>query len=467
MHRRTGARRGQRGQVVVIVALMAMLLFGLGALALDVSLAMSDRRMLQANVDSAALAGAVSYATSTNAAHYVAFQYLQKPLNFTLPLGSCTAITVCPAGTYTTGTYTITIGDPASKQMDLSIQHTEPGILASLIGSTIQTGNSVRSMAPGPTLIAPSYGAVAVSGEMGNNGGGATVREFGASVYAATDFGANNGTHAYMMHATQIDQNGTQCNPTVTNHLDHGGTTNAEQWTWVGPPTGGVGIERWSQPAPTPFDTVSPRVPAGTVPFQSAGFPANAQDGSGNWKPGIYDGVYPSAPGKLNPGVYKLINNAGAMTFGALTNVTAAPGGPGTEDAAGAIVIVLDSSDTGTIDISKVSLNGIDDLHPQSYVGPRDPQGTHNFVFYGGNGASGYTGSINFAPGTNFSISGVFYMPKLTMTSNGNPTMSFLGQVTVASFHISGGGAATQTIAWVCGINVVLGNPAIQGGINR
>jgi Putative Flp pilus-assembly TadE/G-like len=454
----------RRGQVLVLVALMAMLLFGLAAFALDLSLAMSDRRILQSNVDTAALAGAVAYPTSSNAAHWIALQYLQKPLGFTLPLGVCTSNTACPAGTYTTGGYTITIGDPSSKQMDLSVQHTEPGLFAGIIGQTVKTGSSVRTNAPGPTVIPASYGAVAVSGEMGNNGGGGTVREFGASVYAATDYGGNNGPHAFLTHATQVDASGTQCSPTVTNYLDHGGTTDSEQWVWTGPPSGGTGIERWSQPAPTPFDTYSPTVPAGAPTFISAGFPASAQDGSGNWKPGIYNGVYPSAPGMLNPGVYKLINNTGAMNFGALTNVTYTAG---TEDAAGAISIVLDSSDTGAIDISSVQLNGLDDLHPQSYVGPRDPQGTHNFVFFGGNGASAYTASVNFGPGTNFVISGIFYMPMFTITTNGNPVMKFNGQVTVASYHIGGGGGSPQVISWVCGIGVVLANPTVQGGINR
>jgi hypothetical protein len=39
--------------------------------------------------------------------------------------------------------------------------------------------------------------------------------------------------------------------------------------------------------------------------------------------------------------------------------------------------------------------------------------------------------------------------------------------MTVASYHISGGGGSQQVVSWVCGIGVVLGNPAIQGGINR
>jgi hypothetical protein len=119
------------------------------------------------------------------------------------------------------------------------------------------------------------------------------------------------------------------------------------------------------------------------------------------------------------------------------------------------------------MDISAVKLNGIDDLHPQSYVGPRDPQGTHNFVFFGGNGPTGYTGSQNFGPGTNFDISGIFYIPHYTATGNGNPVELLTGQITVAAWTIAGGGGSNQVLRWVCGLGAVLGNTAKQGGINR
>lgn len=457
------AQRQERGQAVVIVAFMAMLLFGLAALAFDLSLAMSDRRALQADVDTAALAGAISYSTSVNAAHWVSMQYLQKPLGFTLPLGSCTGTSACPAGTYTTGTYTVKIADPSSRQMDLTIQHQEPAIFASLIGAgTVTTGSSVRSYAPGPTVVGAQYGAVATSGSITVAGGGATVRNFGNGVYAASAFGANNNPHADGVTPVQTDGSGTACPGSVPANVDFGGASDSNtNWSWIG----SSGTTTYNVTAPTTFDAYGPTSSGPT--FTSANYTTVGQgkDASGNWNPGIYNGVYPSAPGKLNPGVYKLINNAATMSFGALTNVTYTA--IGTEDPTGAVAIVLDSTDTGTIDISTVTLNGIDDLHPQSYTGPRDPQGTHNFVFFGGNGASGYTGSINFGPSTNATLSGIFYLPKLTITSNGNPTFTFSGQLTVASMDLKGGGANGQIVNWVCGLTAVLGNPAIQGGVNR
>jgi hypothetical protein len=237
------------------------------------------------------------------------------------------------------------------------------------------------------------------------------------------------------------DFSGATCPGNLPVRVDHGSATNGLAFVWS--PT--TGTENFNvTPAPTPYDTVGPTTPAGAPTFTSVGFPASAQDGSGNWNPGIYNGVYPSAPGKLNPGVYKLINNTGTMSFGALTNTTYTSAG--SENATGAAVIVLDSSDTGAIDIGSVKLNGIDDLHPQSYTGPRDPQGTHNFVFYGGNGASAYTGSIDFAPGPSLDISGIFYMPKFTITGHGNPTVVFTGQVTVNSWNVAGGGGSMQVM---------------------
>lgn len=453
-------REGRRGQVIVLVALMGMLLFGLAAFALDLSLAQSDRRLLQADVDAAALAGAVSYSTSTHAAHYVALQYLQKPLGFTLPLGSCTSNSACPPGTYTTGAYTITIADPAAKQMDLSIQHTEPGLFAGVIGQTVATGSSVRTTAPGPTIIAAGYNVVAVTGAIAITGGGGTNRHFGDNVWAAADFGDNNGGNHTTVETYVTDYTGTVCPGNLPVHVDHGAATNGQSFVWS--PT--TGVERFNiNPAPTPYETIGPVPPVG-VTFTTI---ASAKDGLGNWKPGTYSGagIYPSAPGKLNPGVFKLINQTGTMSFGALTNVTYTASG--TEDAAGAAVIVLDSSDTGAIDISSVVLNGLDDLHPQSYTGPRDPQGTHNFVFYSTNDASGYTGTIDFGPGTSLDISGIFYLPKFTITGHGNPSVQFTGMVTIASWAIAGGGGSPQTMRWVCGLGAVLGNPTIQGGINR
>ena len=455
-------RHRQRGQAIIVVALVATFLFGLAAVAIDVSLAMADRRRLQASVDTAALAGAISYPSGSNAAHWVAMQYLQQPLGFTLPLGFCTSNANCPAGAYTTGTYTITIADATAQQLDLTVQNNEPGIFASLLSGSIQTGSSVRAQTPGPTIIPAEYGAVATSGAFSIAGGGGTTRNFGNGVYAKTSFGANNAPHADGVSGVQTDFNGAVCPGNVATHVDLGAGTNPNSnWTWLG----AGGTTTYNAPVPSPFSNLAPTATGGTYNLATYQLVGQGKDLSGNWNPGTYDGVYPSAPGKLNPGVYRLINNMAPMLFGALTNTTYTA--PGTEDASGAVVIVLDSSDTGSIDISQVNLNGLDDLHPVSYVGPRDPQGTHNFVFYGGDGATAYTGSIDFGPGTNATFSGIFYMPNFTINSHGNPTFTFTGQITVASMNLVGGGANGQVVNWVCGLGAVLGNTDRQGGINR
>src|SRR5262249_61968483 len=57
---RHGARRvkGERGQVVVLTAVMLMALLGLGAMVLDVGAWFRTKRQVQATADAAALAGA-------------------------------------------------------------------------------------------------------------------------------------------------------------------------------------------------------------------------------------------------------------------------------------------------------------------------------------------------------------------------------------------------------------------------
>lgn len=447
-------REGRRGQVIVLVALMGMLLFGLAAFALDLSLAQSDRRVLQADVDSAALAGVIGYSTSTHAAHWIALQYLQKPLGFTLPLGSCTTSSACPSGSYTTGAYTITIGDPASKVMDLSVQHTEPGLFAGVIGRTVNTGSSVRTMAPGPTVIPSLYAAEAVTGDISVNGGGTSSPSgnVGGAVYTFGNFGANNGPHASKVPGIQTNYDGTTCPGSPANHVDLGGASDSLQYTWLG----STGTQNTNVSATLQYESSGPTTSGPTYLSTNQ---APAKDGLGNWKPGIYSGFAPNG-GKMNAGVYKIVSYAGSISPGTNTIWTAS----GTEDASGAVAIMLDSTDTGALDLSATKLNGLDDLHPQSYTGPRDPQGTHNFVFWSTSAANGYSGAIGDG---STDVSGITYLPKATLPSHGNASFTFTGATILASVSVSGGGNGAQQFFWVCGLAAVLGNPAIQGGINR
>ncbi len=61
-----GSRRPQRGQAIVLVALMILVLFGFVGLAIDSGRAYLDRRHLQAAADAAALAAAYAYMNTSN-----------------------------------------------------------------------------------------------------------------------------------------------------------------------------------------------------------------------------------------------------------------------------------------------------------------------------------------------------------------------------------------------------------------
>src|SRR5437016_5640428 len=154
-------------------------------------------------------------------------------------------------------------------------------------------------------------------------------------------------------------------------------------------------------PPPTNYDNASPVAP--NVTYVTA---AQAKDAFGHWMPGIYNGFAPSG-GTMNGGVYKIIN-ATNLNLGSITNTIHTPSG--TSDPTGAVAIVLDSSDTGTLDITSAVLNGLDDLNPPGYTGPRDQMGTHNFVIFGGNGAGAFSGTVAVGPGATTHMSGILYI---------------------------------------------------------
>src|SRR2546430_17372306 len=60
------SKQMQRGQAIVLVALMILVLFGFVGLAIDSGRAYLDRRHLQAAVDAAALAAAYNYMNTTD-----------------------------------------------------------------------------------------------------------------------------------------------------------------------------------------------------------------------------------------------------------------------------------------------------------------------------------------------------------------------------------------------------------------
>ena len=457
------SQSSQRGQAIVIIAALIVALTILGAMVFDAGLAMTDRRNLQAYADAASLAGSRSYAPGANNAHWVAMQYLGSSLNFSLPAGSCSGSGSCPAGTYSVSGYNITLSDSWRANsilnypsvMDVVISHQQPSVFARMIGyTTLTAAASARATTPGPELNGAAYAVAAVSGNAMINGGGAAFQTVTGPVYAYGSFGANNVPHTTGVPSVQTGYNGAVCPGSPANRLDNGGGGNSLYYQT----TDGLPMSNnLNVPPPTNYDNVSFIVP--NVTYASA---AQAQDALGNWKPGIYNGFSPSG-GKMNGGVFKIINTAG-INLGSITNTNHAPSG--TSNGVDAVAILLDSSDTGALNVSNAVLNGLDDLNPPGYSGPRDPAGTHNFVIFGGNGPNAFAGSMSVGPGATTDMSGIIYLPKVSYVSNGNSSPSFTGSLTVATMTVNGGGNGMQVFKWVCGLNAINGQ-AYDGGLVR
>ena len=465
MSHRIRSHESEHGQAIVIVAAIVVVLFIFGALVFDVGLAMSDRRDLQAYADAAAIAGSRSYTpTDVNAAHWIAMQYLVGPLGFSLPTGNCTSSSVCPAGTYTvTSTYTVQLADSTlpgwfyPTALDVVITHQQPSIFSRIMGfSQLTSAASGRGAKPGPQRTGAAYALAAVSGDAQINGGGAAFQTVTGPVYAFGNFGANNGPHSTGVPSTQTNYDGTTCSGSPTNQVDLGGSSDSLAYHT----TDGLPLTTgFNKTAPTTFDNTSPTSAGPTYTTVGA-----AKDAMGHWKPGIYNGIFPSG-GTMNGGVYKIIN-ASSLSLGSITNTVHTASGM--VDTTGAVAIVLDSTDTGTLDISSAILNGLDDLYPANYNGTatRDPLATHNFVIYGGNGAGAFSGSVSVGPGATTDLSGIIYLPRVAYSSHGNSSPQFTGAATFASMTVSGGGNGAQVFHWVCGLNAVqaLGN---GGGLIR
>lgn len=441
--------RRQRGQAIILIALTMTVLLAMAAIAIDVSATMSDRRALQGAADGAALAGVRSSAQGTDAAHWVAMQYLGRDLGFGLPAGLCVSTIVCPAGTYTIGDYTISLQD-SGQALDVSIQHLEPSFFARAVGfSPIRGGASGRAVPQIPLTLAVGYALAALSGDARINGGGTSnpSGDVGGPVYVQGSFGSNNGAHAPQVPTTAYGWDGTQCPGPTANHVDLGGTSDSLSYVWS--PSGSSG---------TQSTNVTPRISVGSAPTTSGPrytTVAAAKDALGRWQPGIYDGVFPSG-GQLNPGVFDIVNVTRTIALGAATN--AIPPVGGVVDPTGAVVIVLDGTDTGTLDISSVVLDGID----YAAGAGTDAEGTHNFVIYG----QAFAGGISIGSQAATSLTGVVYLPNSTITISGSANPVFTGSVVSASVGLNGGGSGTQTFRWVCGLQS-LDAVHHQGGLVR
>jgi Flp pilus assembly protein TadG len=453
-------RATERGQALIVLALTGLTMFGFGAIALDQGIGMSDRRDLQSIVDSASLAGARSSASGTGTEHWVTMEYLARSLNFSVSAVSsqgCTSSSACSAGTYTVGDYTFNITD-SGKGLDVSAQHSRRTLIAGVLGfNTAVAGTAARAQPTGPSVTPANYAMVGLGGDVQVNGGGVTgdpSGNVGGAAYAYGNFGSNNGPHAVQLPGDLTDgATSTSCTPAIATHVDLGGATDGDHYT-----INGGGTQNTDVTKPAGFGGMAPTT---TGPAFASGSAA-AKDSQGNWKPGTYDGWYPTgtsgrngAGANLDPGVYVIKNVSTGIDLHDLQNLTPATPAPGVVDSAGAVAFVVDSSDNGSaLSFTNSSLNGLDDLTGTG-TNP-DPQGTHNFVVYG----AGFTGSSDIG---NSTLSGIVYLPDSNGRSNGNTGYTVYGSAWFNSYTLNGGGNGVQQFKWVCGLDAVVVNTGGSG----
>lgn len=448
------SRKEQSGQAIVLVALMLVVIAGLAALTIDVGYGMSVRRDLQGAADMSALAGASSFGSGADAAHYVAVEYAARATGVALPMPGCSGGS-CPAGTYAAGDYQFTVTNAGAGTIDVAIQRRIAAWFGGVLGVPQYTVAASARATTAARFQAAAYALMGFSGDVGVFGGGTTKNaSVGGSVYAAGSFGTNNGPHEPAVPLVQTDYTGAPCAGSPPNRVDLGGTTNSLGFLW----SGGTGRTNLSVPAVRSYDRLAPTT---TGPSYTRTVDAR-NPATGHWMPGVYDGIFPSG-GLLDPGVYVITSVAGNVALGPIANAIPAPRGQA--DPTGAVSIVLDGSDLGALDLSGTVLNGIDDLGPAGAPPPRDPLGTHNFAIY----ASGFHGAIDFGPGATTDITGLVYAPDSNVRTNGNASPTFTGSAMFASVTTVGGGNGLPTYSWICGLGAVTGanQPGAPGTLVR
>ena len=152
----------QRGQAIVLVGLLLVVLFGFVGLAIDGGRAYLDRRQLQAAVDAAALAAAYNYMNSNNVsnAEYAARDRFAANLRLY-------ALPACSVGG---GVLSCPFGDPANNVLTVTpADHSIAGMTFTAT-ATHQAGTTVMQvLGAGPTVSIGAT-ATAVARRQGTNG---------------------------------------------------------------------------------------------------------------------------------------------------------------------------------------------------------------------------------------------------------------------------------------------------------
>jgi len=158
-------RNGQRGQAIVLVGLMLVVLFGFLGLALDSGRAYLDRRELQASVDAAALAAAYKYMNTTD--------YTQAEQAATADYASNERVYSTPSCSgYGTLSASCSFGDPSGHTLTINVvNHSIAGVSFTATGSHRIVVAIMQVLGSGPT-IPVSATATAVARRAGTSPAG-------------------------------------------------------------------------------------------------------------------------------------------------------------------------------------------------------------------------------------------------------------------------------------------------------
>src|SRR5581483_11927402 len=234
-----------------------------------------------------------------------------------------------------------TIADPANA-IDVTIQRRVTAWFGGVIGVPTYSLSAAARASSTSRFTSLPYAVIGFAGDVGVAGSG-TVKDatFGGSIYSAGSFGDNNGPHTPTVDFYQTDAAGNVCPGPVPNRVDLGVSANSLAFKWSGPD----GPTNFNVPPTRAFDG---QAPVSTGPrFTRVADATNPA--TGHWMPGYYVGIFPSG-GLLDPGVYVITNVTGNISLGTIANAIPAPRGQ--SDPTGAVSIVLDATDTGSIDIS-------------------------------------------------------------------------------------------------------------------
>jgi Flp pilus assembly protein TadG len=301
-----GSRQIQRGQAIVLVALMIVVLFGFVGLAIDSGRAYLDRRQLQAAADAAALAAAYTY---MNTGAYAASEqkaadtYASNEALYNSQ--SCSGLGTVSA--------TCTFGDPYGQTLSINVtDRSIAGVSFAVTGSHSMPVAIMQVLGAGPN-ISVAASATAVARRAGTNG--AAIQTLSPS-----GCGGNGGQSLTFQGSSQTFVTGDiWSNGSVFDNSNRaGGSVNGNVIDVCGsPPALGT---------PTPWTVTGAQANGWTMPDPNYPLPGlNSTQVSWNGTSGSTEqpGTYTTDPGPngcyfLAPGVYDF--KAGITENGGLTS---------------------------------------------------------------------------------------------------------------------------------------------------